>query len=135
MTAVDTNILIYARDRRDERKMGIAQELIISLDDGVLLWQVACEYLWASRKLLNQDFLFEAALNDIDSLRKGWATALPTWNVLDQAKSFRTSGLSHWDALIVAACIEAGVDTLFSEDFSTIQQVESLTIINPFKPN
>jgi predicted nucleic acid-binding protein len=132
MTAVDTNVLIYARDRRDERKMGIAQELIASLDDGVLLWQVACEYLWASRKLSDQNHSVDAAFDDINKLREGWVTALPSWDVLDRAKSLKSHGLSHWDALIVAACIEAHVDTFFSEDFSE-RRVESLEIVNPFK--
>ena len=45
MNAVDTNILIYAQDPRDKSKQKIAQQLIATLDDGVLLWQVACEYL------------------------------------------------------------------------------------------
>ena len=132
MTAVDTNILIYARDRRDERKMEIAQDLIASLDDGVLLWQVACEYLWASRKLSDQQYSSDAAFDDIKKLREGWLTALPTWDVLDRAKSLKSHGLSYWDALIVAACIEARVDTFFTEDFSE-QRIESLEIVNPFK--
>jgi hypothetical protein len=51
MNAVDTNVLFYAHDSRDPNKQKIAAELIASLNDGALLWQVACEYLWASRKL------------------------------------------------------------------------------------
>ena len=51
MNAVDTNILIYARDPRDVQKQGTAETLLSSMIDGVLLWQVACEYLAASRKL------------------------------------------------------------------------------------
>jgi predicted nucleic acid-binding protein len=51
MNAVDTNILIYARDPRDPRKQQSAQDLIATLPDVVLLWQVACEYIAAARKL------------------------------------------------------------------------------------
>ena len=51
MNAVDTNILIYVNDPRDPVKQGVATSLISDLTDGVLLWQVACEYLAASRKL------------------------------------------------------------------------------------
>ena len=51
MNAVDTNVLIYAKDRRDPRKQAIAEALIRDLRDGMLLWQVACEFLAASRKL------------------------------------------------------------------------------------
>ena len=51
INAVDTNILIYINDPRDLAKQGIAISLVSALTEGVLLWQVACEYLAASRKL------------------------------------------------------------------------------------
>ena len=51
MNAADTNVLIYAHDPRDEIKRSKALDLVASLDDGVLIWQVACEFLAASRKL------------------------------------------------------------------------------------
>ena len=51
MNAVDTNVLLYARDPRDARKQATAAALVESLDDAVLLWQVACEYMAATRKL------------------------------------------------------------------------------------
>jgi predicted nucleic acid-binding protein len=44
--------------------------------------------------------------------------------------------LSYWDSLIVAAAIDAGCVTLFSEDMQHGQTIEScLTIINPFHPS
>jgi predicted nucleic acid-binding protein len=36
------------------------------------------------------------------------------------------------DALIVAACIDAGVDTLYTEDFGGSTTIVTLRIINPF---
>jgi hypothetical protein len=49
--ALDTNILIYACDREDSRRQQIAIDLVANSPDGVLLWQVACEFVAASRKL------------------------------------------------------------------------------------
>lgn len=41
--------------------------------------------------------------------------------------------LSHWDALIVAAALHAGCDTLYSEDFQDGQVFEDrLKVSNPF---
>ncbi len=51
MNAVDTNILIYVNDPRDLVKQEIAISLVSTLTESILLWQVACEYLAASRKL------------------------------------------------------------------------------------
>ena len=50
MIAVDTNVLIYACDRADARRQKIALDLVTDVKEGVLLWQVACEFLSASRE-------------------------------------------------------------------------------------
>jgi predicted nucleic acid-binding protein len=52
MNAADTNVLLYVHDTRDATKQATASNLLQSLTDGVLLWQVACEYLAASRAQL-----------------------------------------------------------------------------------
>ncbi len=56
MTALDTNVLIYACDRSDPRRQQLANQLIERTVDGVLLWQIACEFIAASRKLSGQGF-------------------------------------------------------------------------------
>lgn len=133
MTAIDTNILFYAHDRRDERKMRIAASVIESLDDGVLLWQVACEYLAVSRKLESQAYSYRDALEDIEDLRLGWDTILPVWGVMGRVLGLRSKGFSHWDALLVGTCLESGVNRLISEDFPETKRVDSLQIVDPFE--
>lgn len=133
MNAVDTNILFYARDPRDRRKQRVAGELIASLSDGVLLWQVACEFLSASRKLEAYGYASGHAVADILGLRQSWATLLPDWAALDRAERLRTAySLSFWDAVLIAGCLEAGVRTLYSEDFDAYARIDSLEIVNPF---
>ena len=56
MIALDTNILIYACDKADASRQNVALDLISNAHDGVLLWQVACEFVAASRKLKHQGF-------------------------------------------------------------------------------
>jgi len=56
MIAIDTNVLIYACDQADPRRQKIALDLIANAQGSVLLWQVACEFLAASRKLDKQGF-------------------------------------------------------------------------------
>jgi predicted nucleic acid-binding protein len=135
MNAVDTNIIFYSRYPRDPRKQEIAAALIPSLGGtGVLLWQVACEYLFASRKLEAHGLSRAQAFADIEDMRATWITALPEWATLDRAVRLRSErGFSHWDSLLVAACLDAGVTTLYSEDFQAGTQVESLRIVNPFE--
>lgn len=135
MNAVDTNVLIYAHDARDPQKQSTAAALIQSQVDGVLLWQVACEYLSASRKLESQGYSLQQAWRDIHDLRSVWTTILPTWNVLDLAENLMASfSLSFWDALILAACLEGGVERIYTEDFDAYPTVNGLEVINPFTP-
>lgn len=56
MNAVDTNVLIYACDSGDTTRQEQAVRLLTELPDGVLLWQVACEFVAASRKLADRGF-------------------------------------------------------------------------------
>ena len=78
MNAVDTNILIYVHDPREPQKQAIATALVQSLSDGVLLWQVACEYLAASRKLQAYGYRPDDAWQDIEDLRSVWTSVFPT---------------------------------------------------------
>jgi predicted nucleic acid-binding protein len=133
MNAIDTNILIYVHDPRDSLKQSVASNLVQNLDDGLLVWQTACEFLAASRKLIPYGYNFDQALADIREMMVNWKTALPDWQVLDRGASlFARYSLSYWDAMLIAACIEAGATTLYSEDFSGYRDIDGLTIVNPF---
>ncbi len=56
MIALATNVLIHCCDRRDSRLQQIALDLMAATTDGILPWQVACEFIAASRKLAGQGF-------------------------------------------------------------------------------
>lgn len=43
------------------------------------------------------------------------------------------SGLSWWDALIVAAARDAGCELLLSEDLQEGQRIAGVEVVNPFK--
>jgi predicted nucleic acid-binding protein len=134
MNAVDTNVLIYSHDPRDTVKQNKAVALIASLTDGVLLWQVACEYISASRKLSAYGLSQRQVYADLRRLQVAWKPVLPSWPVIDKAESLMVSGnLSFWDAMIVAACVEGGVGTLYTEDFdSSTSAITGVKIVNPF---
>jgi len=133
MNAVDTNVLIYVHDPRDAVKQAKAAQLVASLTDSVLLWQVACEFVAASRKLTAFGFTAEQAWREVHRLRSLWVTKLPSWAVAERAEELmKQYHLSFWDAMIVAACLEARVTQLYSEDFDNSAAATGLTIINPF---
>src|SRR5262245_15125958 len=122
MNGVDTNILIYRLDRQEPVKRPKARALIRRLVrdpvSPVLLWQVAGEFLrhlrsWQDQGLLTRPVL----LGHVHYVQSRFQLVLPTAPVLDRALdlSHRYS-LSHWDSMLLGACLEAGVDTLYTED-------------------
>jgi predicted nucleic acid-binding protein len=134
MIAVDTNVLIYACDQSEPRRQTIALDLIAATADGVLLWQVACEFLAASRKLSKQGFTAAQAWNRLAEFQELLPLVLPSAANLTHARELHIRyGVSLWDALILAACVDARVDVLYSEDVPAVEAFESVRVINPFK--
>ena len=133
MNAVDTNVLIYACDRSEPVKQRIAKQVISDTCGGLLLWQVACEFIAVSRKLTDQGFTPEHAWSRLSRLTGIYRLVLPTPTVIDRARVLHVEQQwSFWDALIVAACLESGVTRLYSEDLPGRSPPEPLEIINPF---
>lgn len=132
MTGIDTNVLIYACDKADPSKQQRALGVIASATDGVLLWQVACEFVAASRKLADQGFRASDAWDRLSEFMALFPLIPPTAGVLERARSLHLdSQFSFWDALIIGGCLQCGVTRLFSEDLPGVD-VEGLEIVNPF---
>jgi predicted nucleic acid-binding protein len=99
MIAVDTNVLIYACDQSDPRRQTIALDLIAASTDGVLLWQVASEFLSASRKLGKQGFTPTQAWNRLAEFRDLFPLVLPAEANLTHARELHVlHTVSLWDA-------------------------------------
>ena len=134
MIAVDTNVLIYACDQADPRRQQIALDLVTNIEDGVLLWQVACEFISASRKLSKQGFTSTHAWNRLVEFRELLPLVLPSEAILDRARELHLMrGASFWDVLILAVCVEAAVEIFYSEDLPGFDDFDGVRIINPFK--
>ena len=51
----------------------------------------------------------------------------------ERAEALRAGfSLSFWDALLVAAWLDAGVARLYSEDMQAGSRIDGLEIVNPF---
>jgi predicted nucleic acid-binding protein len=135
MNAVDTNVLLYVHDPRDPRKQAMATTLVAALTDAVLFWQVACEYVAASRKLAPLGFRQDDAWRELLRLQSLWNCVTPQWPHLSRCQTLiQTRSLSFWDALLIGAALESGVQKLYSEDLVGIGNIPGIDIINPFAP-
>ena len=132
MIAFDTNVLIYACDRTAGRRHEVARDLLSSLGEGVVLWQVAVEFIAAFRKVGGHGGTQEA-WEYLQEFLDLLPLILPRRAVLDRARILHVEGQwSFWDAMIAAACLEAGVTKLYSEDLPGRRPPPPLEIINPF---
>ena len=134
MIAIDTNVLIYACDRADPRRQKIALDLITNAQDGVLLvagrLRISLRLSEAEQAGIHPD----DAWNRLAEFRDLLPLVLPTDGNLVRAKELHlTRGASLWDALILAACVEAGVEIFYSEDLPGFDDFEGVRVINPFK--
>jgi predicted nucleic acid-binding protein len=117
--------------RASKRSLGPLLRILTT----ALLWQVACEFLSASRKLEPLGCTPAQAWEDIQDLHAVWKTILPSWNTLAHAQSLcQRHSISHWDALLLSACREAGIARLYSEGLDTHDGLDGLEIVNPFRP-
>ena len=98
MIALDTNVLIYACDKADPARQQIALDLISSDPDAVILWQVACEFIAASRKLAPQGFTAADAWERLGDFLAICPLMVPTGAaILDRAKKLHlTQNVSFW---------------------------------------
>ena len=124
----DSNILIYAysTDVRRERALRTIA------GGGVISAQVLNEFTNVLRKKQKQDWaVIEAA---VQSIRFRFPDTVPlTADTHAAALALaRDHALAFYDALIVAAAIDAGCDTLYSEDLQHGRNIGGLAIVNPF---
>jgi predicted nucleic acid-binding protein len=122
----DSDILIYAYSTDPRRDRALA----VVAAGGIISAQVLNEFTNVLRK--KQDWpIIEAA---VDSVRFQFPDIVPlTADTHAAALGLaRDHGFAFYDALIVAAAIEAGCDILYSEDLQRGRAIGALTIRNPF---
>lgn len=129
MTAfIDTNVLIYAQEAGAKGEM--AREVLLA--GGVISVQVLNEFTDVLRRKFRLEWeVIADALADVraalDPVRPIGAQTHASAVALSRAHGFR-----FYDALIVASAMDAGCDTLLTEDLQAGRRIDGLTIINPF---
>jgi predicted nucleic acid-binding protein len=125
----DTNVIVYAQ--QIGAKANQARRLLA--DGGALSVQVLNEFVSVARRKLGKDWNeVEAAIEDVLALVDAPRPLTLATNKAARALA-RDHGFAFYDALIVAAALEAGCDTLYSEDMQHGSVVAGLTIVDPFR--
>ncbi len=124
----DTNVLVYAF--LDVEKRGRALETLTQ--GGVISAQVLNEFTHVAHRKRRRSWPeIEAALAVIRDWFRDIAPITSATHAAAVALA-RDHSLAFYDALILAAAIEAGCETLYSEDFQHGRRFGDLTVVNPF---
>ena len=129
----DTNVLVYADDKRARAKQSRAIDLVAEHrrdGTGVVSLQVLQEYFVTVTRKLNVDS--PLARRKVEILSEFEVFAPEVGDVLAAIDLHRLHGFSFWDALVVRAAKQAGCRILLSEDFQSAREIDGLQIVNPF---
>jgi predicted nucleic acid-binding protein len=101
--------------------------------DTVIPWQVVGEFMqqlrrWQTLKRLSAG----NARRFIELYLRLLPVLMPVPSIVRRALELsERHSLSHWDSMIVAACLEGGVDTLYTEDMGSPATYDGLRLENP----
>jgi len=134
---LDTNILIYTFDPRDEARQEQAIAILIKLEEeekGCLSTQCLSEFASASLTKLG------LSADEIMDKISDWQNAFPVFHltpqiVLEATRGVRDHKLSYYDAQIWACARLNQVPVIFTEDFQDGQILEGIRFVNPFAGN
>jgi len=132
---LDTNILVYANDRSVKAKHEMAKQILI---DGieketlVVSTQVLSEFFTTVTRKIKVPLPKVTAQKEIMLLRSIETIVIDFNLVLHAIDISIQSGLSYWDSLILAAARKAKCAVLYSEDLNPGQNIDGVTIVNPF---
>lgn len=133
---VDTNVLVYARDPGEIDKHPVAVDWLQYLwqtRTGRLSVQVLQEYYQVVTRRLQPGRPRDLARADVRDLEL-WNPQTINAAVLEKAWSVEDRyGFSWWDALIIGAAQHVRCRYLLSEDLQHGQELEGLTVLNPFE--
>jgi len=130
---IDSNVVVYANDRRDPEKQarGIAiLKQLMTAGNGVLSVQVLQEY--ANTALTGLDQEPEIVIRQVRLLEGLTVVAPSAASVRRSVEIRKTYRTSFWDAAIVAAAEAEQCDFILSEDFNAGQYYAGIQAVNPF---
>jgi predicted nucleic acid-binding protein len=133
---IDTNVFIYQLEARDQRKAEIADGIIrraVETGDACISFQVVQECLSTALRKAEVPLDLAGARTYFETVLAPLYRISPSVALYHRALDLQARhSLSFYDALIVAAALEAGCSKLWSEDMHDGLRIDRLTIRNPF---
>ncbi len=131
---IDTNIFVYANDRRDKAKQRVAIATVaraLREANGVVSSQVLMEYAAVAMTKLGQQR--PAIIRQLLAMERLEVHPVDGQLVRSALDLMAAYSLSFWDAAIVAAAQASRCEVLLSENFGAGMMFGPITVRNPLR--
>lgn len=134
----DTNVLVYAFDASSPKKRNTSRALLgegIRNGELCLSWQVIQEFANVALHKFERPMPVEELKDLMDNVLFPHCDVYPSQALYARALDIHAkTQYRFYDSLIVAGAVEAGVEILYSEDLQDGRRIDSVRIVNPFRP-
>ena len=132
---IDSNVAVYALGPEDDPRCALADALLARHGD-------ACEIVLSTQVLLETYNVLVRKKKARPAQALAAARLLMNYEVVTPSTASALAaltlaaehGLPTYDAFIVQAALQAGCDTLFTEDLQAGRRFGALVVVNPFDP-
>ena len=139
MNAVDTNVLVYAADSTEPVKQAKAVALLARSSPRRRWTRSYSGRWWPNTSAVfvvgspRANSCAADVANYLNVALASFPLILPEPATLHRSLDLTARhSLSHCDSMLLAACLEATVNTLYSEDLSNGATYDSVKVVNPF---
>ncbi|MBN2423785.1 MAG: PIN domain-containing protein [Calditrichaceae bacterium] len=133
---IDTNILVYSFNKKDEQKQNISQKIIndaLEYSNGIISFQVVQEFLNVALRKFSIPLTFEDCVKYLNIVLEPLCEISPDMDLYRHALQISERWrYSFYDSLIISAAIKGDCKILYSEDLQHKQSIGNLVILNPF---
>ncbi len=132
---LDTNIIVYAFDKKDVQKNKIAKSLLDSFytnEKYFISTQVLLEFCNVAYKKMKPALTADDLDRFISSFPDDKIIYIDKAIIQKVIQLKNQYQFSFWDSLIIATALFSGCNKLYSEDMTNGRIIENLEIKNPF---
>ena len=129
---IDTNIIIYANDKRDKIKQDKAIKVVTELmkkEMGVISTQVLQEYAYIAINKLKQSH--DVVIRQIRLLESLEVVNQVPELILRAIEILSSYQINFWDACIISIAEYANCSLIYSEDLNAGQFYSGIQVVNP----
>ncbi|MDR2673215.1 MAG: PIN domain-containing protein [Coriobacteriales bacterium] len=130
---IDTNVLVYSLDSYDPARRSAARKLLVRLRDEhvpVISTQVLQEFYYTATRKLGITAVRAKEL--VKAFTQFETVSVEPHTIMEAIDISVENQISFWDALIIAAAVQANCREVYTEDLNDGQTIRGIHVRSPF---